>query len=296
MWFSFILTEKCDWDCNYCQFPLLKHTNEMDSKKITRHMPYIREIIEKTSEINPPSIEIQGGEVGLLDADTLAMFLDILGHKVYVSTNGMFLKKGYHLDERIRPYIREVQWHLTPHPKDFMLDVDYNDDNLFINKGIVHSDMDEIIAFIKHNHHITFNYVELECDINEKRTSDTDGLRGLYSKLKELSNVSDNVFDILERRFKDAYDKREKCSRYHMVTSINMANETIPLCQRASHINIPLSKSNLIARLVNFPVKVFDYPDSIMGCDSCIRLYSGKYDFNSNIRQAIKIRRIDFES
>jgi len=295
-WFSFILTEKCDWNCCYCQFPLLDDHNEINSDKISRHVPYIRNVIKKTETVSEASIEIQGGEVGLIEKETLISFLETLNMPVFVSTNGEFLKRGYHLDEKIRPYIREVQWHLCQDPGDYKLEVDYNDNELFINKGIVHSNVDEIIAFIKQNPHIEFNYVELECNIQEKRTSDIDVLRGLYNRLQGLPNVGKNVFDILERRFNDAPDKREKCHDYHSVVSINLANESICLCQRVTDVNIPLTRKNLIKRVITYPNKCFEYPDSMMGCDSCIRLYSGKFEFGKILRDTLKIRRLDFEN
>jgi len=295
-WFSFILTEKCDWDCCYCQFPLLENHNEIDSEKILKHVPYIRDAIKTTEKVTEASVEIQGGEVGLIEKQTLILFLETLNIPVFVSTNGEFLEREYHLDKRIRPYIREIQWHLCQEPGDYKLRVDYNDDEIFINKGIVHSDVDETIKFIKQNPHIEFSYVELECDIQEKRTSDTDSLRELYDRLKGIPNVGKNVFDILKRRFNDADDKREKCHDYHSVVSINLANESICLCQRVTDVNIPLTKENLIKKIITYPNKCFVYPDSMMGCESCIRLYSGKFEFERILRDTLKIRRLDFES
>lgn len=296
MWFSFILTEKCDWDCCYCQFPLLSKHNELDSDKILKHVPYIKDVIRKVESVTEPSIEIQGGEVGLIERDALILFLETLGYPVYVSTNGKFLEKGYHLDKRIRPYIREIQWHVCQDVGDYKLEVDYNDDEIFINKGIVHSDIQEMVAFIKRNPHIEFNYVELECDIKEKRSSDIDALRVLYSKLEGIENVGEHVFDILKRRLNDSKDKRNKCNQYHSVVSINIPTETICLCQRVTDVNVSLTKENLIKRIQTYPNKYFQYPDSMMGCESCIRLYSGKFEFQKILKDTLKIRRVDFES
>jgi len=296
VWFSFILTEKCDWDCCYCQFPLLDQTNGMQTKTIDKHVPYISDVITKTQSIAQAGIEIQGGEIGLIEKDTLKLFLKTLNHKVFVSTNGEFLKRGYHLDEDIRRYIKEVQWHLCPSPGNYKLDVDYNDDGLFINKGIVHTDIDEMVMFIKQNPQISFNYVELECDIRKPRTYRTEDIRHLYERIQEFDNVSESALQTLERRLKDKGDKHDKCAKYHSVISINMANETICLCQRAMEVNISLTKENLIKRMKQYPVKVFDIPDEISGCDSCIRLFSGKFQFIAILRDTLKLRRCDFEN
>lgn len=295
-WFSFILTERCNWDCCYCQFPLLTEHHEIDSDKIMRHVPYIRDVIKRTESVTEPSIEIQGGEVGVIEPETLILFLEELNYPVFVSTNGEFLEREYHLDKRIRPYIREIQWHLCQDPGNYKLRVDYNDDEIFINKGIVHTDIDETIAFVKQNPHIEFNYIELECDIREKRTSAIDDISELYRRLQGIPNVGKNVFDILKRRFKDENNKRDKCHDYHSVVSVNLANESICLCQRVTDVNVPLTKENLIKRVTTYPNKFFEYPDSMVGCESCIRLYSGKYEFQRILRDTLKIRRLDFES
>jgi len=290
--FSFILTEVCDWNCGYCQFPLLKKQNQLTTDKIIRNVPYIRDIVSKTAEIQPPYMEIQGGEVGLIGEHTLALFLEELDYPVNVSTNGLFLERGYHLNHRIRPYVKEVQWHLCDRPGDYKLNLDYNDNNIFINKGIVHDNVDEIAAFISRNPHIQFNYVELECDIQSKRSPHTEDYTRLYKEIKSMGNVSENALEILEGRAYSPEDKRDKCKNYHSVVSINMASETICLCQRATNVNIPLTRENLIKRLNTFPCKLFNYPDEIVGCDSCIRLFSGKYEFFP--REILKLRRLDF--
>jgi len=286
--FSFILTEVCDWECNYCQFPLLNSPNELTTEKIIKHTPYIKEIISKTEN---PYVEMQGGEIGLIGSNMLALFLEELDQQIIVSTNGLFMERGYHLNERIRPYLREIMWHVCDKPGDYKLEVDYNDDDLFINKGIVHDDISNIVTFIRRNPHITFNYIELECDIRHKRSHHVEDYRRLYDHIVELSNVSNNALQIVKRRIDNPDSISDRCRKYHSVVSINLASETICLCQRVTDINVPLTRDNLIGRLKEFPNKFFEQRDS-MGCASCIRLCCGKYEFDA--RETLKIRRLDF--
>ena len=286
--FSLILTEVCDWKCEYCQFPLLERPKQLTTDAIVRHIPYIREIISKTEN---PYVEIQGGEVGLIGPQMMALLLEELDNKVIVSTNGLFLEKGYHLRERIRPYIREILWHVCDKPGDYKIDVDYNDNDIFINKGIVHSSIDEIAKFIERNPQISFNYIELECDIRFKRSHRIDDYRRLYDAISSMSNVTDNALEIIQKRIDEPNSKRDKCKKFHPVISINLAAETICLCQRVITENIPLTRDNLIKRLKTFPNKLFSYNDT-MGCDSCIRLCSGRFEFD--VKESLKLWRTDF--
>ena len=283
--FSFILTEKCDWSCSYCQFPLLSNKNEIESDKISKHLPYIRETISKIQQFSTPAIEIQGGEIGLIDENVLIMFLEQLNQKVMVSTNGLFLKKGYHLNKKIRPYIKEIQWHVCDKPGPFK-SKDYNDPDIFINKGIVDESINKIVKFIEYNPQITFNYVELECDINEKKTGAVDDYNEFYDRIKGLSNITDSAKERIKNR-KDDVLERDKCYKFHECVSINMASETICLCQRCLESSIPLTKENLIKRLTDFPKFIFS---SGVGCRSCTRLYKDKYNI-STVKNTLKIRK-----
>lgn len=90
----FSLTEKCSWNCWYCDFP---------TKQNPKHAPieYVLEVFDMIKEITgrDQSIEysIEGGEIGLLDEDYLTqIFNSGLGDTYNVATNGLFMEKGYH--------------------------------------------------------------------------------------------------------------------------------------------------------------------------------------------------------
>lgn len=286
--FSFILTEECNWDCEYCMFPHIKNPSGLTFDKIQKHIPYIKSVIDKVGLVSDhvPQIEIQGGELGLIPPGILSLFLKGIGCKVSVSTNGLLLGKEYHLMPHIRPYIKDIVLHLCDRPGAYSIP-DYADDVLPIIRGIVHNDIQDMVNFIVTNEHITFDYVEMEYDIQKHRTSNTDDYRVLWNLIQHLPNVTDKAKERLQNRFHEDDDLRNKCINYNSCISINLANETICLCQRAPEINIPLTEQNLLNRLTTFPKDLFKGISK--GCNSCTRLYIEKH--KKGIETTLVLRR-----
>jgi len=304
--FSFILTEDCNWDCEYCYFTDLEKRRSPKLEVFQNHLPYIKKIMDKVERAISPDInwtghgqvweenkrkgsrlciDIQGGEVGTMPIDILQYFFETLDfHKVAVSTNGEFLKKGYHLDEKIRPYVGYIMWHVTDDINS-TVEVDYNDDEIFISKGIVHNDVDEIVEFLKRNSHITFDYVEFEFDIKEKKTMDILMYHSLLNKIEGIQNVTDNAREILYRRLSEKENLRENCKRYNASICIDLVNEKICLCQRQLNDCMPLNRYSLIKRLRGFPKDFFEGKN----CDTCTRLYAGKY-LGNVIERSLRVR------
>jgi len=72
---------------------------------------------------------------------------------------GKFIEQKYHLDPILRPYIKGLWFHVCPTtPNKFKLAKDYHDNELFINRRIVHDNINEIIDFIKMNPNVEINY------------------------------------------------------------------------------------------------------------------------------------------
>lgn len=283
---SLILTEKCDWDCHYCMFPFLSCRNETNETILQRHLPYIADIIYKLrmNQITV-NLDIQGGEVGLLPPNVLREFFQIMKMPVAVSTNGEFLKQGYHLDEDIQPYISTILWHVT---NDFSAVVeDYEDDKTPISRGIVHDDIFEIMEFIRNNQHIMFDYVEFEFDIKEARQMKVDMYHVLIEMLKQVKNITDNVIHRLEARIFENPKNRDNCRDLNSSVVLDMVNETICLCQRNTMDNIPLTEDKLRLRLKGFPRNFFKGD----GCETCTRLHSAKMA-GTSIESIMKVRRV----
>lgn len=289
--FSLVLTEKCDWNCGYCYFSKLNNQRGPKLEIYQKHLPYIKKIMDTLNCHDIlVNIDIQGGEVGSIPLEILQYFFQTIQYPIAVSTNGEFLRKKYHNDDKIREYLKMVMWHVTD---DFnsKIETDYNDDEIFISKGIVHNDEDEMISFIKKNSHIIFDYVEFEYDIEEEIQMNPEKYVSLLTKLATVPNVTDNTIEMLQRRITETPHHRENCKRLNDSIVIDLVNEKICLCQRQLNECIELNRLNLVKRLQKFPQYFFQGG----GCKSCTRLYAGKYNGNV-IERTLTRRRIDYGS
>jgi hypothetical protein len=287
---SFILTEICNWSCEYCAFPQIKNNSETTITILRKHLGYIKEIRQILEKNGIRTlVEIQGGEVGLIDENTLKYFFSELGYPVCVSTNGKFMENSYHKMDGMREYINEILWHICQSPNDFKIEMVYDDPDIFINKGIVHYDIKQIGKFIRRNPHITINYVELEYDIHKKRSIHRDEYSSLYNEIKDAPNITTYAKERIFKRISESTKTPNKCRDYHLGIVFDMVNETICRCQRCPECSIPLTKENTIRRLTTAPKFIFE--GSCSGCDSCTRLFYDKYN-TKGIEQAIRNRRI----
>jgi hypothetical protein len=269
--FCFIAIEECNWDCEYCDFPLIKNPKATNMEILQKHLPYIKEIMDDLGEL-VVFRDISGGEIGLLPLELLQYIFTTIDAKIVISTNGLFMDKGYHLDPILRPYIDGLWVHVHQKPGNFKIDYDYHDDEIFVNKGIVHDDIQDMIDFIKMNPQIEFNYVEFEFPIGENRKMNPAMYIELLNKLKPLSNVTQGALNLIEARINEPPHLMERCRDYHQSIAIDLARERILLCHRAMDTSIPLTKENLLKRLVTPPKDLF-HSDK---CKSCTRLYAGK--------------------
>ncbi len=287
--FSFILTEKCNWKCEYCYFPYSSH-REPNLETYKKHLLYIQEMINKLGEL-VVNIDIQGGEVGLIDPDILSYFFETIGptgNKINVSTNGMFLKRGFNHWPDIREHLGLIMWHVADLKYTRGKIEDYYDPQIPISRGIVHDDLDEILHFVRKNEHILFDYVEFEFDIRKKRLMDKFKYSQLMNGLRKYPNVTENALQILERRLEEKQDHRENCGKFNHSIMIDLVNETIPFCQRQPSTVIPLTEENLRHRLMNFPKDIWGVED--WRCSSCTRLYAGKF-YGNVIERALLTRK-----
>ena len=287
---SFILTEECDWTCNYCRFSSLENQSSTTIEIIDKHLPYIKDISKR---IPYAGYHIQGAEPGSLDRETLVYFLKELNQRVLLSTNGLFFEKGYHLDPEIIKYLRSIYWHLCETPGDFKMekDYDYHHGDAHVVKGIVHHSIDGIVAFAKRNPHIDIGFIEYSCDITKEKTLYKSDYEQLYEAIKDIPNVTERSRERIRARINEIENMRYLCQNYHSPVSINLVRETICLCQRSMDTNIELTRENLIKTIQNFPRDVFSGGQS--GCDSCVRLYFDKMD-GTCAENTLRVRKIKF--
>jgi organic radical activating enzyme len=272
--FSFVLTEVCDWKCPYCYFTNIKQ-KEPNLNTIKKHIFYIKKIIDELGDL-VVNIDIQGGEVGTIPLEILEYFFQTIKKPITISTNGMFIEKGYHENEKIKPYINSIFFHYY----DFYTDntiKNYILKDIPVLRGIVHNNVDEIVSFIKKNNDVIFDYIEFEFDIEKSNKVNFLMYHDLLNKIIGLDNISNNAMNIIYSRLSEKEDHRDNCKNYNHSILIDMVNEAICLCQRQLDVNIPLTEKNLIHRLKTFPKHIFEKSN----CESCTRLYAGK--FNGNV-------------
>jgi hypothetical protein len=233
------------------------------------------------------NIDIQGGEVGLMSPEIMSLFFKTIGpvHKISVSTNGEFLKRGYHKLAEIRQHLGVIMWHVADLKNSPDLVEDYHDEEMPISRGIVHDDINEILEFVRKNNHILFDYIEFEFDILEPRKMCKDDYLKLIDGLDKFDNVTDNAMEILRRRLIEKESHRDNCRRLNHSIMIDLVNETIPLCQRQPKVSIPLNKDILKHRLLTFPKDIWFESN----CNSCTRLYAGKF-YGNVIERALRTR------
>lgn len=270
--FCFILTEVCDWKCEYCDFVKIENPRHTNIDILKKHLPYISEIIKKLGDY-AVHVDCAGGEIGLLPIEILQYFFETIDAKFVVSTNGLFLAKKYHLDPVIRPRIREIQWHVIDHPRDIKIDVDYEDDEIFINKGIVGDNAQGMVDFCAANPNIRMNYVEFEFDMDRPREKDDDLYRQFYEMIKDIPNITDNAKNIIKGRLAEKENLRDLCEKFNQTVVTDLINERIMFCHRSQNVTIPLNRKNFIKRIHTFPKDMFFENKK---CNACTRLYAGK--------------------
>ena len=262
--FCFILTEQCDWDCEYCEFPLIQKPKHTTIETLSKHLPYIKKTMDKMGNFID-FLSVDGGELGLLPVETLEYFFKTIDHPMVVCTNGEFIRKGYVY--RFRDYITEVWYHASLEET-----IIYIDD--IIKTGIVHNDVDELIRFIIEHPYIDLDYVELEFDVTKKRDVDYSMYEKLYNNIKPLSNVSKKAKKIVESRITELRNLRKMCADYNSTIVVDLINERIPLCHRSQKSYIQLNETNFKYRLTHFPLKIYKENN----CQTCTRLFANKFN------------------
>ena len=236
-------TEICNWKCNYCIFPKIDKPRRTTKEIIDKHYKYIKNIIDTLRRYNIDfQIYLQGGEVGELPEKLIKHLLNRFEEKIIISTNGLFMKKGYHKDPDIRPYIDQIFWHVSSDCRLINIE-DIRDDEILIVRGVVHQDKSKISHFVLYNQtNMDIGYREIENPIDVKSIVDED---------------------IITR-----------CREYHHEITIDLVNENICLCIRNfKNITIPLNELNLRLLFKSFPRDVFDLPKIEKSpCYSCCRL------------------------
>ena len=106
----FSLTEKCSWNCWYCDFPKIKNPQPAPIEYVLEVFDMIKDITGRDQSIE---YSLEGGEIGLLDESYLdQVFASDLGDSYNIATNGLFMEKGYHT--RYADKVHYILHHIQP--------------------------------------------------------------------------------------------------------------------------------------------------------------------------------------
>lgn len=260
---NFVITEVCNWECEYCLFPKIKNKKHTSIEKIEKHYRYINEIIKK---LDFP-VSVQGGEIGLVPVNILECFFSKINKPIDVSTNGEFLKRNIHNNPIIKSKINKILLHVTNNIQE-KININFDIENSICGIVDISNNPIEIKKFIEKNKHIYFEYIDYDNGIYDeiKPHSHFD----LYEAIKNLNNVSNWAKERLTTRFdKNLKECQNQCMRLHPCIFVDLVNEKIPLCIRNYNtVYKELNKENLIETIKG--INSFDYTNNT--CKSCIRI------------------------
>jgi len=106
----FSLTQKCSWDCWYCDFPKIKNPNHAPIEYVLEVFDMIKEITGRDQNIE---YSLEGGEIGLFKPDYLdQVFNHDMGDTYNIATNGLFMQNNYHV--RYHDKVHYLLYHIFP--------------------------------------------------------------------------------------------------------------------------------------------------------------------------------------
>lgn len=270
----FCLTEKCSWECGYCDFPC-------KTDPTTAPIEYVEEIFEMIKRVTnrDQSIEysLEGGEIGLLSEEYLdRMFAVDMADTYNIATNGLFMKKGYH--EKYIDKIHYLLYHVMPEIELGKPIVEYDtQDALCYYTFVIHkNNLDILDEFLKENAHINTYFLP---HILQPRTPGLDLLthqdfKRLYSILFPHENIKpdfkERVARIIRYYDDDAFldKKRQVCANVYTQPVFDMPNKNINrCCISITGDAVPVTEDNVKKLYTN--KKMFStIKDKV--CDGCI--------------------------
>lgn len=247
--YEFVITEKCNWNCEYCQFPDIAHPQDMQFDRIKHHFDYIKPLLDKFAS----SVNITGGEPAFVGPIELHRLLEMIDKKVSIDTNGLLFRYGLLNDYQIRQYIEKVYWHVSKNCNGPTSLLRYTDNEIEIIPGIVCTDYIRMNEFIHNNKHIDFKYIAKETPFYEE------------------SKVNKDII--------------HNCRDFNNFITIDLVNERILLCIRNHNICwIPLNEENFKAVHTRYPCQMFHGDKSCYNCSRLCIDRSKNIDIGCRIR------------
>ncbi len=193
---AFFVTERCQYSCEYCDIPHIKHPKDYDVVTFLRYINMI-------NKYPLDHITITGGEPGLLPEHRLEMLFDNIEHNININTNGEFIRRGYY--DRWKDRISMIDYHVSEanlHPG-FLYDIDTSMRNdCEFPKGryvlVAHRENQEFIELMEMDYPgIDFHIHPYDDKLNEPRfrTGYKNPFVECYRAVKEIDFVNNKLVD-----------------------------------------------------------------------------------------------------
>ena len=273
----FSMTEKCNWNCFYCDFPTINKPSQVDINYLKEIVPKIKKITDKFKI----QMCIEGGELGLVDEEILDyMFIEsgLVDNQVkwHIATNGLFLKKGYH--KKYKENIRSILYHVKP-------DIDQNTNFNFNSFEEYNFDIFYTIVVHKKNIPLLKNFFNfhkgklfvphvLQPRIKGLDLLDLNYYTEIYNIIKDCSNVHPHFitrYKYIIENFDNQHLmnlKRKFCCENYKKMMIDFPNnKIIRCCISMGTDKIEFNETNLNNTLKN---NIGIFPKWDVTCKNCI--------------------------
>jgi len=267
------LTEKCNWKCEYCDFPNKQIIKTTPINEVILFFDMLKKI---TNSDNKIEYCLEGGEIGLLSEEYLdEVFKHDLTQTYNISTNGLFMKKGYHI--RYKDKIHYILYHVTPEfNNNFEVERFKFDKSILVYYTIVitKENLNKLNDFLEYNSDLLF-----QPHILQPRKEDLNFLsKDDFIKLDNILKSKENVTDHFKERITRIIDKCEDekwlndhrllCANVYTQPIFDLPNKKINrCCISITGDNVDLNEENLKKLYLNqklFKTKI----DKV--CDGCI--------------------------
>lgn len=251
---NIILTNKCNADCCYCDFPSLTNTNSITANDLNLIDNYTEYCIKKILLIHYNTcIIFLGGEIGLLDRTLLEKLTDICNKHmknynidfIHWMTNGL-------LFDTYPDIIKDASFTFSHH----ILENDFNDFNPILADNITYN-----IVITKQNENDVVKFINKHPNI-KIRVKPCNDIRNGYESYFLKENKK------LEYKYKRKLFNNFECNNKSQYFALDYTNYTLFKCCR-SYTSFERKDLNIENLDLAFAGKLFNKSDLCKKCFMC---------------------------
>jgi len=228
------LSEKCQWNCKYCDFPTFQST----AKHVTIDSLKEQVKILKKFDLSKWNICIEGGEIGLVPEEVLDywFFESNVAPSYHVATNGLFLEKYY---EKYKDKIHTVLYHCLPDVKKDSIgkikEYNISKDILYYTVVLTPENIDYIHDFLYYYKDLTWSIHVLQPRIAETVNMDLSYYEKVLDTLKSLPEINQHYAKRYEKIVQDlktdnVMKKRIFCANDYSKSMVDLVKQEINRC------------------------------------------------------------------